>query len=196
MYSCPHWLRPRNSPFPPAFGLIYEGGFGQQDRRHLFVTPWLSSSKERKNTKGWSCPKRVHASHYLTLAIGARFGVGAYTDNWIATVEQKPPLACVIHAMRPKLILWGLGTGTVTFCHSRTATGMLTVPVRILIQQQNQKWETNFLGNNAASDIEKAIFCTNIFVAEICLYYCLDPDPKPEPEPKLFKSRNRSHKAH
>ncbi len=35
VHSCVHWLRPRNSPPPPAFGLIYEG-----DRRHLLVTPW------------------------------------------------------------------------------------------------------------------------------------------------------------
>jgi hypothetical protein len=29
VYSCAHWLRPRNSPLPPAFGLIYEGAIGQ-----------------------------------------------------------------------------------------------------------------------------------------------------------------------
>jgi hypothetical protein len=28
VYSCPHWLRPRNPP-PPPFGLIYEGAIGQ-----------------------------------------------------------------------------------------------------------------------------------------------------------------------
>jgi hypothetical protein len=28
-------------PPPPAFGLIYEGAIGQQDRRHLFETPDL-----------------------------------------------------------------------------------------------------------------------------------------------------------
>jgi hypothetical protein len=27
VYSCTHWLRPRNPP-PPAFGLIYEGAIG------------------------------------------------------------------------------------------------------------------------------------------------------------------------
>ncbi len=39
--SCTHWLRPRNSPSSPAFGLIYEGAIGQPKycRRHLFVTP-------------------------------------------------------------------------------------------------------------------------------------------------------------
>jgi hypothetical protein len=29
VYSCTHWLRPCNSPPPPAFGLIYEGAIGQ-----------------------------------------------------------------------------------------------------------------------------------------------------------------------
>ncbi len=29
MYSCTHWLRTRNSPHPPAFGLIDEGAIGQ-----------------------------------------------------------------------------------------------------------------------------------------------------------------------
>jgi hypothetical protein len=29
VYSCTHWLRPRNSPLFPAFGLIYEGAIGQ-----------------------------------------------------------------------------------------------------------------------------------------------------------------------
>jgi hypothetical protein len=29
MLSCTYWLRPRNSPTPPAFGLTYEGAFGQ-----------------------------------------------------------------------------------------------------------------------------------------------------------------------
>jgi hypothetical protein len=29
VYSCTHWLRPRNSPPPPSFGLIYESAIGQ-----------------------------------------------------------------------------------------------------------------------------------------------------------------------
>ncbi len=29
VHSCIHWLRPRNLPPPPAFGLIYEGAIGQ-----------------------------------------------------------------------------------------------------------------------------------------------------------------------
>jgi hypothetical protein len=29
VYSCTHWLKPRDSPPPPAFGLIYEGAVGQ-----------------------------------------------------------------------------------------------------------------------------------------------------------------------
>jgi hypothetical protein len=27
--SCTHWLRPRNTPSPPVFGLSYEGAIGQ-----------------------------------------------------------------------------------------------------------------------------------------------------------------------
>jgi hypothetical protein len=38
--SCPLWLRPRNSPPSPAFGLIYKALLVIQNRRHLFVTPW------------------------------------------------------------------------------------------------------------------------------------------------------------
>jgi hypothetical protein len=30
MHSCTHWLRPRNSPTPLAFGLVYESAIGQQ----------------------------------------------------------------------------------------------------------------------------------------------------------------------
>ncbi len=40
--SCTLYLRPRNLPQPPSFGLIYEGAIGQLDRRHLFVTPCCS----------------------------------------------------------------------------------------------------------------------------------------------------------
>jgi hypothetical protein len=43
VHSCTYWLRARNPPpphHPPALGLVYEGAIGQQDRRHLFVTPW------------------------------------------------------------------------------------------------------------------------------------------------------------
>jgi hypothetical protein len=29
VHSCTHWLRPRNLPPPPAFGLMYEGTIGQ-----------------------------------------------------------------------------------------------------------------------------------------------------------------------
>ncbi len=30
VHSCTYWLRPRNPPPPPAFGLTYEGAIGQQ----------------------------------------------------------------------------------------------------------------------------------------------------------------------
>jgi hypothetical protein len=44
VYSCSHWLRPRNTLPPPAFGLIFERALlVSQERRHLFVTPSLDS---------------------------------------------------------------------------------------------------------------------------------------------------------
>ncbi len=40
VYSCTHWLKPRNSPLLPHLG---EGAIlVSQDRRHLFVSPWVS----------------------------------------------------------------------------------------------------------------------------------------------------------
>ncbi len=39
MYSCTHWLRPRNSPLPPHLGSCMRALLVSQDRRHLFVTP-------------------------------------------------------------------------------------------------------------------------------------------------------------
>jgi hypothetical protein len=37
VYSCPHWLRPRN-PLPRIWAQ-YEGAIGQPIKRHLFVNP-------------------------------------------------------------------------------------------------------------------------------------------------------------
>ncbi len=47
LYAC-LWLRPRNSPLPPAFGLIYEDTICHL-RWHLFVTLWsfLSTSVQK-----------------------------------------------------------------------------------------------------------------------------------------------------
>ncbi len=40
VHNCPHWLRLRNSPPPPAFGLINEGAIGQPRKRtSLCITP-------------------------------------------------------------------------------------------------------------------------------------------------------------
>jgi hypothetical protein len=52
-------------------------------------------------------------------------------------------------------------------------------------------------GNNAASGMEKAGFCTNFLLLKNCAKNCLDTepdpelDPEPELEPKFFQSRNR-----
>jgi hypothetical protein len=49
----------------------------------------------------------------------------------------------------------------------------------------------NFLGNNAAPDIEKAKLCNNFLLLENCAKFCLDPEPEPEtfpePEPQEHK---------
>jgi hypothetical protein len=42
VHSCTHWLRPRNSPPPSHLDSYYEGAIGQQDRRHLLVTPCVN----------------------------------------------------------------------------------------------------------------------------------------------------------
>jgi hypothetical protein len=39
VYSCIHWLRPRNSPPPPAFGPMYEGAIGQPKIDIIFLYP-------------------------------------------------------------------------------------------------------------------------------------------------------------
>jgi len=54
-----------------------------------------------------------------------------------------------------------------------------------------QKGEANFLGNNAASNIEKARFCTFVLLKN-CARYCLEPEPAPEQEPKIFQCWNRN----
>jgi hypothetical protein len=42
-------------------------------------------------------------------------------------------------------------------------------------------------GHKAATDIEKARFCTNFLLLENCAKYGLDPEPEPAPKP--FQSR-------
>jgi hypothetical protein len=45
VHSCAHWLRPRiltpPSPSPRHLGSYTRALLVSQDRRHLFVTPWL-----------------------------------------------------------------------------------------------------------------------------------------------------------
>ncbi len=40
VYSCTHWLRPRNCPLPPHLGSCTRALLVSQDRRHFFVTHW------------------------------------------------------------------------------------------------------------------------------------------------------------
>jgi hypothetical protein len=51
MYSCAHWLRPRNSSPPPHLGSYTRALLVIQDRRHLFVKPRAS--------------QRYHSHRYL-----------------------------------------------------------------------------------------------------------------------------------
>ncbi len=44
VHSCIHWLRPRN-PSPTHLGSYTRALLVSQDRRYLFVTPWLQLSK-------------------------------------------------------------------------------------------------------------------------------------------------------
>ncbi len=57
VYSCAHGLRPRNTPppLPPHWGSNTRALLVSQDRRHLFVTPWLGQSPKILTEKGkWS----------------------------------------------------------------------------------------------------------------------------------------------
>jgi hypothetical protein len=48
LYSCTHWLRPRNSPLPPHLGSYTKALLVSQGRRHLFVTPWRVGCEENR----------------------------------------------------------------------------------------------------------------------------------------------------
>ncbi len=45
VHSCTLWLRTRNSPLPPAFGLIYEGAIGQPRYTTSLCEPLLVAWK-------------------------------------------------------------------------------------------------------------------------------------------------------
>jgi hypothetical protein len=49
-------------------------------------------------------------------------------------------------------------------------------------KSKNKKREAYFLGNYAASDIEKARICTKFLLLENCAKYCLVPDSTTLPE--------------
>ncbi len=48
------------------------------------------------------------------------------------------------------------------------------------------------MGNNAASDIEKARLCTNFILLKNCAKYYLEPEPEPRPESETETNRNFS----
>jgi hypothetical protein len=43
-HSCSHWPRPCNPPIPPHWDSYTRALLVSNDRRHLFVTPWLAIS--------------------------------------------------------------------------------------------------------------------------------------------------------
>jgi hypothetical protein len=51
VYSCCHWLRPRNSLPPPGIGLIYEGAIGPpRETAYFYKTPdFRTRSTEQKD---------------------------------------------------------------------------------------------------------------------------------------------------
>ncbi len=83
-------------------------------------------------------------------------------------------------------------SGTEIFCLSGTRTGMYYGSIK-----WNKKVKNETSWNNAASDVEKARFCTILMLLENCQELsasgCLHPEPEPnpelklEPESKLFK---------
>jgi hypothetical protein len=76
----------------------------------------------------------------------------------------------------------GFGTGSKIKCNTEYKS------------QKIKKCETNCLGNNAASNVEKGKILYKFFDAENCAKYFLDPESEldPEPKPKLFQSRDRN----
>jgi hypothetical protein len=45
VHRCTHWMRPRNSPLPPHVGSYTRALLISQDRRHLFVNPWVNDQR-------------------------------------------------------------------------------------------------------------------------------------------------------
>jgi hypothetical protein len=71
--------------------------------------------------------------------------------------------------------------------------------IKFNIKVQKSKLETNFLGNNTASIVEKARFPTYFLLLKTVLNKSGSgtgtrpkPEPEPKSEPKLFQNRNRN----
>jgi hypothetical protein len=58
VHSCVHLLRPRIT-LPPHLGLYTRALLVSQDRRHLFVTPWVSPSPSLLETRH-QCKVHIH----------------------------------------------------------------------------------------------------------------------------------------
>jgi hypothetical protein len=62
VYSCTHWLRPRNPPppLPPHLGSYARALLVSQDRRHLFLNPWM---------KWFTCRRVMRRAAILILSM-------------------------------------------------------------------------------------------------------------------------------
>jgi hypothetical protein len=60
VYSCTQWRRPRNSPPPLAFGLIYEGAIGQPRLTTSLCDPPLGTTVDRHSQEQIHLVSTVH----------------------------------------------------------------------------------------------------------------------------------------
>jgi hypothetical protein len=82
VYSCTHWLRPRNSPPPPAFGLIYEGAIGQPRQTTSLCKPLGQNDKTREIGDGKGVGGQVEISAHVGW-------VGGAGDNVVLSVDER-----------------------------------------------------------------------------------------------------------
>ncbi len=99
MYSCTHWLRPRNSPHP------HVGSYTRSllVRQHLFVTPCRQSSgyiqSEKSTSVCWtehvaSFYKPIKATHCLNIA-----------EKLQVTCQAQPHSICIHQSQTPVCLL-------------------------------------------------------------------------------------------
>ncbi len=75
VYSCTHWLRPRNFPPPPAFGLIY-----------FFTCCWVVSNGPGRASPETSFSGICSASFFITHAVLS--AVYTFWRYWSAKIDD------------------------------------------------------------------------------------------------------------